>query len=109
MPAEPMDESAKDAASKTQPKNLAGPKGRASKIMMGMVTATMRTSPIQKVCMGVFSTRVCAREISAGNNSHNAVSMAGNAMPMINRMKKIADMSAIGFVLFLFELQGVQG
>ena len=104
MPAEPMDESAKDAASKTQPKNLAGPKGRASKIMMGMVTATMRTSPIQKVCMGVLSTRVWAREMTVGNNSHHAVSMAGKAMPMINKMKKIAEISAIGFVLFYVEL-----
>jgi hypothetical protein len=37
--------------------------------------------------------------MSEGNNSHHAVSMAGNATPMISRMKKIADISAIENVL----------
>ena len=104
MPAEPIEERARDAPSKTQPMNLAGPKGRASRITMGMVTAMTIITPIQKVCMGVFSTRVCAREIKEGNNSHQAVSMAGKATPMINRIKKIADMSAIGFFPFYVEL-----
>ena len=101
IPAEPMEEMASDAPSKIQPMNLAKPKGRASKMIMGMVTAMIRRSPIQKVCMGVLSTRIWAREINAGNNSHKAVSMAGNAMPMINKMKKIAEISAIGFFLFM--------
>jgi hypothetical protein len=46
--------------------------------------------------MGVLSTRIWAREMSEGNNNHQAVSMAGNATPMMSRMKKIADISAIG-------------
>ena len=104
MPAEPMEESARDTASKSQPINFAGPNGRASKMTMGMVTAMMIITPIQKVCMGVLSTWVWAREMTAGNNSHHAVSMAGKAMPMINKMKKIAEISAIGFVLFYVEL-----
>ena len=104
MPAEPMEESARDAASKTQPMNFAGPNGRASRITMGMVTAMTIITPIQKVCMGVFSTRIWAREMTAGNNSHHAVSMAGKAMPMINKMKKMADMSAIGKYLSFGEL-----
>jgi hypothetical protein len=34
-----------------------------------------------------------------GNNSHHAVSMAGKAMPMISKMKKMAEMSAIDIFL----------
>jgi len=99
MPAEPMEEIVSEAPSKIQPKNFAGPKGSAKRIMMGMRKAINVINPIQNVDQGVFSMRVCAREIKDGNNNHHAVSMAGNATPMINKMKKMADMSAIGFIL----------
>jgi len=35
--------------------------------------------------------------------------MAGNATPMMSRMKKIADISAIGNVLSFCRLQEIQG
>jgi hypothetical protein len=63
--------------------------------MMGMASVMMITNPSQKVRDRVFSTRVWARAIRTGNNSHHAVSMAGKAMPRISRMKKMADMSAM--------------
>jgi hypothetical protein len=96
MPAEPMEEIVSEAPSKIQATNFAGPKGSAKRRMMGIIKAINIISPIQNVAQGVFSTRVCAREIKFGNNSHHAVSMAGNATPIINKMKKMADMSAIG-------------
>jgi hypothetical protein len=96
MPAEPIEETVSEAPSKIQPKNFAGPKGSAKRIMIGITKAINVINPIQNVPQGVFSTRVCAREIKFGNNSHHAVSMAGKAIPIIKRMKKMADMSAIG-------------
>lgn len=96
MPAEPIEEIVREAPSKSQPKNFAGPKGSAKRIMIGITKAINVMNPIQNVPQGVFSTRVCAREIKDGNKSHHAVSIAGNATPMINKMKKIEDMSAIG-------------
>jgi len=65
------------------------------KVNNTMSTMTM-TSPSQKDWERVFSMRVCARWITEGNNSHHAVSMAGRAIPMMRRMKKMADMSAMG-------------
>ena len=99
MPAEPMVEMASAAPSRIQPMNLAGPNGRASRMTMGMVTAMTRMSPSQKVPQGVLSTRVWAWAIKAGNNSHHAVSIAGKAVPIMSRMKKMAEMSAMGDVL----------
>src|SRR5687768_18228222 len=96
MPAEPIEETARAAASKNQPANFAGPKGSASSTTMGIVRTIIKTSPIQNVPQGVCSTRACARETTEGNNSHHAVSMAGKATPMINKMKKMAEMSAMG-------------
>ena len=45
------------APSRIQPMNLAGPKGSASRMTTGMVTAMTKMSPSQKVPQGVFSTR----------------------------------------------------
>jgi hypothetical protein len=42
--------------------------------------------------------------MTAGNNSHHAVSMAGKATPMINRMKKMAEISAMRKFLSFGEL-----
>ena len=43
-----MEESAREAASRIQPTNLAGPNGRASRMMMGIVTAMRMSNPSQK-------------------------------------------------------------
>ena len=56
-------------------------------------------SPSQKERARDFSIRVCARAMSDGNNSHHAASIAGKAMLMISRMKKMAEMSAMGNIL----------
>jgi len=105
MPAEPMEEIVSKRPSKIQPNSFAGPKGSAKRIMMGTTKAIKVINPIQNVAQGVFSTRVCAREMSDGNKSHHAVSMAGNATPMINKMKKMAEMSAIRISFRLFDIR----
>ena len=66
---------------------------------MGIVTAMMMTNPNQRDRDRDFSMRVCARVTRAGNNSHQAASIAGKAMLMMSRMKKMAEMSAMGNIL----------
>jgi hypothetical protein len=44
-----------------------------------------------------------------GNNSHHAVSMAGKAMPRINKTKKMADMSAMGSSFHVWRVIGCTG
>lgn len=105
IPAEPIEEIVSERPSKIQPNNFAGPKGSAKRIMMGATKAIKVINPIQNVAQGVFSTRVCAREISDGNSNHQAVSIAGKATPMIKRIKKMAEMSAIGISFRLFDIR----
>jgi hypothetical protein len=108
MPAEPMEEIVSERPSKIQATSFEGPKGSAKRIMIGMRKAIKVINPIQNVAQGVLSTRVCAREMSDGNKSHQAVSIAGKAMPMIKRMKKMAEMSAIGISFRLVDVRDTE-
>src|SRR5687767_1746426 len=96
MPAEPKLERVSALAMMIQPNALAGPTGSAIRITTIMVTANTINKPAQKQAQGVCSTRRRARSTGVGNNSHNAVSMPGKAMPKVRRMPKMAVISAMG-------------
>jgi hypothetical protein len=66
---------------------------------MGMDNRIMSRNPSQKEEARDVSIRSWARPMRFGNNNHQAASMAGKAMPRIRRMKKMAEMSAMGGVL----------
>src|SRR5262245_24977884 len=100
-----MEETVSDAPSKIQPISLAGPSGSASRVKMGTVSAMTITSPSQNEEARDFSIRVCARAMRFGNKSHHTVSMAGKAMPRISRIKKMAEMSAIGKSFHLVDIK----
>src|SRR5262245_56390921 len=108
MPAEPVKENAREPPSRIHARNLAGPNDRENRMIIGRIKARRMRNPSQKVEAGDRSMRVCARCTRFGNNSHHAASMDGNAILRINRIKKMAEMSAMGISFLLMDTRDTE-